>query len=142
MNYIKDNGTVKPDIWSKKNEELLTQEQNEQFTVNPQAQAPVQPIIYIINTDSGFLVGFQGMNNKGIFRKDRRQRGNGGGFFSTVFYFLFGLKRMIKGILVAAVVIAVIVLIANPGLLDKIMVVIFKKIGIYGIIQNIKKLLR
>ena len=149
MNYIKDTGTVKPDLWGKRNEEPSAQEPPA-APQDPPPQTPAQnealppaaqPVIYIINADPSMLRNLQ-EQMQGYRKDDSRRRGGGGSIFGMLFGLFYGIKRFVKGILILAVIITIVIFLTHPGLLDRLVIGILKKTGLYNIIIGIKKLIR
>jgi hypothetical protein len=133
--FIKDNGVYKPDIWNNNINENVLENNNvimgENKEINKVNQ--VQPIIYIIDASS--------LRQGNNIDNNRNYRGKGI-FLENIFYFIYKIKKLIKIILIAGIIIIGIVLITHPDLLDKLFVGLFKKLGIYNMLMNIKKFVR
>jgi len=134
MEYTKDKGTIKPDLWGKYEEKELEKEERVENR-NGEKGNMVQPIIYIINADPRMLQNIYGMN------RDMGRRGVGN-IISNIFYFLYKVKNIIKTLLVVGIIIMVIVLISNPEIINNFVINILKKTGLYSLIMGIKKIMR
>ena len=142
--YIKDTGSFRPK--QRMQQQQMQPQQYEQLqNMNGMQQGMQgvqggyqQPVIYIINQDSGRGGGFRGVRNYGW----NRGYGGGGGFFGGLFRFVYTVRSIISFVLIAGIVILVVTVVSNPQVLNNFFENILRRLGLYNALRNAGRLFR